>query len=139
MIHYHVLFPLLSELACKLWRFRVIALAPEVFAIFLTKSRKSLLQAAVAENHTAVGSVKVNNNENAVAAAAAAAAAATAEEEEIDDVEDDVDDEEEEEEVGMPFPAVAASDTARHLDNKQQRQQTHMAGKGRILTRQGYL
>ena len=41
VIHYHVLFPLLSELACKLWRFRVIALAPEVFAIFLTKSWKS--------------------------------------------------------------------------------------------------
>ena len=50
MIHYHVLFPLLSELACKLWRFRVIALAPEVFAIFLTKSRKFLLHPAVADD-----------------------------------------------------------------------------------------
>ena len=70
----------------------------------------------------------MNNNE-----------AVVAEEEEIDDVEDDVDDDEEEEEVGMPFTVPGGTTTPQgaagpegarhHLVDKQQRQQTHMAGK----------
>ena len=72
-----------------------------------------------------------NDGESSDAKAAVANDAA-AEEEEIDDVEEDVDDDEEEEEVGMPFSAPGGGSDTRNLVDKQQRQQTHMAGKNKM-------